>query len=61
MSRTKLKRKNQPKNPPRRDVRVLFPRDLHEGLDAIARMERWSMSRTVVEVVRELLKGRRRR
>lgn len=51
----------QPQRPPRRSVGVEFPMRLFAGIESIAAMERWSLSRTVVEVVDAYFKGKRAR
>jgi hypothetical protein len=58
----KRKRKderNQKRDPPRRIVQVHFPRDLYAGIEAIAAMEHWSDSKTVVEIVRTMIRERK--
>lgn len=63
MKRKRKGDRNQKPAPPRRSVGVEFPQDLFAGVEAIAAMEGWSMSRTVVEIVRSVLapakRGRR--
>lgn len=47
--------------PPRRTVAVEFPQDLWLGIEAVAAMEDWTLSKTVVEVVRSVLQPKRGR
>ncbi len=61
MKRKRSKRTYQKQNPPRYTIGVAFPRELFDGIVAIAAMERWSLSKTVVEIVKMMIKERRPR